>query len=43
MILKIINQKIDNSQYLLCTGLFDDHDKDLNYYKELLKNILIKK
>ena len=29
--------KIDNiekSEYILCTGLFDDHNDDLNYYKE---------
>ena len=34
---------IDNSQYLLCTGLFDNHDKDLNYYKELLEKHINKK
>tara|TARA_B100000902_G_scaffold366440_1_gene388215 strand:+ start:333 stop:1151 length:819 start_codon:yes stop_codon:yes gene_type:complete len=28
---------INDSQYLLCTGLFDDHDRDLNYYKILLE------
>ena len=22
---------------LLCTGLFDDHDTDLNYYKEFIR------
>ena len=27
---------LDESDYLLCTGLFDEHDKDLNYYKNLL-------
>jgi HAD superfamily hydrolase (TIGR01459 family) len=39
------NQSTDlnNSQYLLCTGLFDDHDKDLNYYKELFENHTQKK
>ena len=31
------SDKIDESEYLLCTGLFDDHDKDLNFYKELLE------
>ena len=25
------SKELDNCQYLLCTGLFDDHDKDLNY------------
>ena len=34
---------ISNSQYLLCTGLFDDHDKNLNYYKELFENHINKK
>ena len=36
-ILKIINlDSIEKSDYLLCTGLFDDHDKDLKYYKEFI-------
>ena len=34
---------IDKSQYLLCTGLFDDHNKDLNYYKELFEKHINKK
>ena len=25
------------SEYLLCTGLFDNHNKDLNYYRTLLE------
>jgi HAD superfamily hydrolase (TIGR01459 family) len=29
---------INKSSYLLCTGLFENQDKDLNYYKEFLKN-----
>ena len=29
---------IENADYLLCTGLFDDHENDLNYYKNLLSN-----
>jgi len=37
------SKELDNSQYLLCTGLFDDHDKDLNYYKELLEKHTNKK
>ena len=37
------SKELDNCQYLLCTGLFDDHDKDLNYYKELLKKHTNKK
>jgi HAD superfamily hydrolase (TIGR01459 family) len=32
--------QIENSEYILCTGLFEKHEKDLNYYKELfLKNL----
>ena len=31
------------SSYILCTGLFDDHDNDLNYYKNLLLNHVSKK
>ena len=34
---------IDKSDYILCTGLFDDHDKDLGYYKNLLEKNLKKK
>ncbi|SMF70555.1 TIGR01459 family HAD-type hydrolase [Candidatus Pelagibacter sp. HIMB1321] len=34
------SQSIENSEYLLCTGLFEKYDKDLNYYKDLFeKNI----
>ena len=36
------SKNIDESQYLLCTGLFDSYD-DLNYYKDLLKNHMNKK
>ena len=36
-------KNIDESSYLLCTGLFEDHDEDLNYYKELFKGHLNKK
>ena len=38
---KLIN--IEKSDYLLCTGLFDDHDKDLIFYKNLLEKHLKKK
>ena len=31
-------QKISEAEYLLCTGLFDEHDEELSYYKILLKN-----
>ena len=34
---------IDESSYLLCTGLFEDEDKDLNYYKKLFKGHTNKK
>ena len=30
-------EKLLNSTYLLCTGLFDEHE-DLNYYRDLLKD-----
>ena len=36
-------KNINESSYLLCTGLFEDHDEDLNYYKELFKDHLRKK
>ena len=38
---KLIN--IEKSDYLLCTGLFDDHNKDLIFYKNLLEKHLKKK
>ena len=34
---------IENSEYILCTGLFDKHDNDLNYYKKLFEKSLKKK
>jgi HAD superfamily hydrolase (TIGR01459 family) len=34
---------INKSHYLLCTGLFEDKEEDLNYYKELFKDHLNKK
>ena len=37
------SKEIENSHYLLCTGLFDDHDKDLNYYKKLFEKNINKK
>ena len=39
-------RKLDNiekSEYILCTGLFDDHNDDLNYYKELFEKNIKKK
>ena len=32
-----------NSQYILCTGLYDNHDADLNYYKDLFEKNIHKK
>ena len=34
---------IDLADYILCTGLFDNYNKDLDYYKILLKKHLKKK
>ena len=31
------SEDIVNSEYLLCTGLFNNHDRDLTYYKSLLE------
>ena len=37
---KMKSENIENSNYILCTGLFDDHEEDLTYYKNLFdKNI----
>ena len=33
---KVLN--IEDADYLLCTGLFQDHESDLNYYKKLFLN-----
>ena len=29
---KMKSEKIENSKYILCTGLYDDHEEDLEYY-----------
>ena len=34
---------IDSCDYILCTGLFDDHDEELKYYKYLFEKNLKKK
>ncbi len=34
---------IKECDYILCTGLFDDFENDLNYYRELLKKYTSKK
>jgi len=31
------SENIDKAEYFLCTGLFDEFDKDLNYYKKILE------
>jgi len=36
-------EDISDSEYLLCTGLFDNHDKDLKFYKNLLEKHITKK
>ncbi len=37
------SESIENCEYILCTGLFDDHDKELKYYKDLFDKNLKKK
>tara|TARA_B110000967_G_C18793557_1_gene514588 strand:+ start:57 stop:863 length:807 start_codon:yes stop_codon:yes gene_type:complete len=34
---------IDKCNFILCTGVVDNYEEDLNYYKELLKNYISKK
>ena len=34
---------IQNSEYILCTGLFDNHQKDLVFYRDLFENNFKKK
>ncbi len=42
---KILEYKtsLDDCDFIICTGLFDDHSEDLNYYKNLLKDYTSKK
>ena len=40
---KMKSEIIEKSDYLLCTGLFDDHNEDLKFYKDLFQNNLKKK
>ena len=35
--IKMKSENIKDSQYILCTGLFDEHEEDLNYYKSLFE------
>ena len=37
------SKDINKSDYLLCTGLYDNYEQDLNYYKDLLKGSVTKK
>jgi len=37
------SEDIKNCSYLLCTGLFHDHEDDLKYYKDLLNEVIPKK
>ena len=36
-------ENIEESSYFLCTGLFDNYDQSLNYYKNLLEKFTSKK
>jgi len=42
---KVLKNKtsLDSCDFILCTGLFDEHEDDLNYYKKLLKEHTSKK
>ncbi len=31
-------ENIDDAEYLLCTGLFDNHEDDIGYYKKILQD-----
>ena len=37
------SESIEDCDYILCTGLFDNHNEDLRYYKSLLEKNLKKK
>ena len=37
------SSELNESEYLLCTGLFDEHEDDLSYYKNLLEKQTTKK
>ena len=40
---KMKSENIESCEYILCTGLFDKHDEDLKYYKNLFVKNLEKK
>ena len=37
------SQRVENCDYILCTGLFDDHEQELKYYQNLFEKNLKKK
>ena len=37
------SDKIENCEYILCTGLFDNYEDDLKYYKKLFEKNIKKK
>tara|TARA_Y100000996_G_scaffold402654_1_gene374831 strand:- start:575 stop:1036 length:462 start_codon:yes stop_codon:yes gene_type:complete len=37
------SENLEKIEYILCTGLFDKHDKDLKFYKKLLEEKVDKK
>ena len=41
--IKMKSDNIDDSDYILCTGLFEEFDNNLNYYKDLFKENIEKK
>ena len=40
---KMKSNQIEKCDYILCTGLFDDHNEDLKYYKNLFEKNIKKK
>ena len=40
---KLKSKEIEKADYILCTGLFDDHNENLNYYKGLFERNINKK
>ena len=40
---KMKSNTIEKSEYILCTGLFEQHDKELDYYKTIFEKNLNKK
>ena len=40
---KMKSNQINESDYILCTGLYDDHHEDLKYYKNLFEKNIKKK